>query len=127
MINGKLIQLWCPRARNGSWCRPSAGKTYAQLQARGRVDRRSSWSAGCRRLHRQDRGRHCDPDRPGGRRKVKREPGRSPSIVSTGPPIVAVPGVTDQTQDDATATLTQAGVQGRRHSQDYSDTVPAGR
>ncbi|MGI8664977.1 MAG: PASTA domain-containing protein, partial [Jatrophihabitans sp.] len=45
--------------------------------------------------------------------------------VSTGPPIVAVPGVTGQTQADANSTLIQASFKVQL-SQDFSTTVPAG-
>ncbi len=45
--------------------------------------------------------------------------------VSTGPPIVSVPGVTGRSQDDATNTLQQAAFK-VDSSQDFSPTVPAG-
>ncbi|HEU5270166.1 MAG TPA: PASTA domain-containing protein, partial [Jatrophihabitans sp.] len=46
--------------------------------------------------------------------------------VSTGPPIVSVPGVTGQTQADATDTLQQAAFKVTT-SQDFSNSVPAGQ
>jgi len=57
--------------------------------------------------------------------KVKRN---QPIVVyvSTGPPIVSVPGVTGQTQGDATDTLQQAAFKVAT-SQDFSSTVPAGQ
>ncbi|HEY0169026.1 MAG TPA: Stk1 family PASTA domain-containing Ser/Thr kinase [Jatrophihabitans sp.] len=45
--------------------------------------------------------------------------------VSTGPPIVPVPDVRDQSQDQASATLTKAGFK-LALGQEHSDTVPAG-
>ena len=45
--------------------------------------------------------------------------------VSTGPPIVSVPGVTGKTEGDATTVLQQASFK-VTSSQDFSATVPAG-
>jgi len=57
--------------------------------------------------------------------KVKR--GQTVTVyVSTGPPMVQVPGVTGQTQDAASSTLSQASFKVAT-SQSYSDTVPAGQ
>ena len=47
-------------------------------------------------------------------------------VVSTGPETVVIPDVTDQTERDATATLTGLGLLVRVQDE-YSDTVPADR
>src|SRR5205823_12817459 len=46
-------------------------------------------------------------------------------LASTGPPVLAVPDVTNKPQDDATKILTDAGFKVTA-AQDVSDTVPAG-
>ena len=61
---------------------------------------------------------------PGPTSKVKRD-ATVTVYVSTGPPIVAVPGVVTKNQDEADTALTKAGFK-IDVRQDYSDTVPAG-
>ena len=48
-------------------------------------------------------------------------------VVSTGPPIIALPDVRNQPQTDATTALTKAGFKVGTVTQEYSDTIDDGK
>ena len=125
VLNGKLIELVVSKGPERFVVPASAGKTYAQLQ--------SAVSALPVHLDRKDSADSTGKiaagiilrTSPAAGVKIKRD-STIIAYVSTGPPIVSAPGVANQTQADATATLTQASFKVDATSQDYSDTVPAG-
>jgi serine/threonine-protein kinase len=125
VLSGKLIQLVVSKGPERFVVPASAGKTFAQLQrAIGSMPvqlERKDAPDGTGRIA---SGVVIRTD-PAAGAKVKRNQAIL-VYVSTGPPIVTVPGVTNQTQADATATLGQAGFKVDAGSQDYSDSVPAG-
>ncbi len=125
VLNGKLIQLVVSKGPERFVVPASAGKTYDQLQAAVgtmpiQLERKDSADS----TGKIPAGTIIRTD-PAAGAKVKRNAAII-VYVSTGPPIIAVPGVTNQTQDDATATLTQTGFQVDAGSQDFSTTVPSG-
>ena len=125
VLNGKLIQLVVSKGPERFVVPASAGQTYDQFQ-------RAIGSMPVQ-LERKDLADSTGKipagtiirTSPAAGVKVKRNSAIQ-VFVSTGPPIIAVPGVTNQTQDDATSTLTQAGFKVDATASDYSTTVPSG-
>jgi len=125
LLGGKRVQLVISKGPERFTVPSVAGQSYAAAKA--------AFGSMPVQLDRQDAadgtgkvasGDVIRTDPPAGA-KVKRDQVIK-VYVSTGPPILSVPDVTNQTQADATATLTQAGFKVDASSSDYSDKVPAG-
>lgn len=125
VLNGKQIELVVSKGPERFVVPATANLSYDQVQ--------SAFSSIPVTLDRKDvaddtgkvaSGKVIRTD-PAAGAKVKRDQ-MIEVYVSTGPPIVSVPGVTKQTQADATSTLSQAGFKVDASASDYSDTVPAG-
>ncbi|MDQ2838119.1 MAG: PASTA domain-containing protein, partial [Actinomycetota bacterium] len=124
LLDGKLVQLVVSKGPERYSVPAVVGLTYNQAQ--------QAFSGMPVQLKRTDAAdssgqvpagsvMRTDPD---AATKVKRD-AIVTVYVSTGPPIVTVPGVTGQAQGDATSTLSQAMFKVST-SEAYSDKVPAG-
>jgi beta-lactam-binding protein with PASTA domain/serine/threonine protein kinase len=124
VLHGRTVQLVVSKGAERFAVPQVAGKGYAAAQA--------AFAGIPVQLNRQDTadasgkipaGSVIRTD-PAAGAQVKRDQAIT-VYVSTGPPVIAVPDVSNQTQADANSTLTQAGF-AVSVTQDYSETVPAG-
>jgi len=124
LLSGKPVQLVVSRGAERFTVPAVAGKPYAAAQ--------QSLGTIPVRLARKDVADDTGKIAPGS--VIRTDPTAGAQVkrnqaitvyVSTGPPLVAVPGVTNQKQDAASGALGQAGFKVST-SQAYSDSVPAG-
>lgn len=124
LLGGKAVQLVLSKGAERFTVPAVAGQSYAQAQ--------QAFAAMPLRLKRADTADPTGNIAPG--QVIKTDPAPAAKVkrdavitvyVSTGPPIIAVPDVSGQSQNDANSTLVGAGFKVAL-SQDYSDKVPAG-